>query len=82
MFKIDNLLLERDETRKFRAGIDATLNKYALPYESQQKIISLLDKKLDILESISYSDADLKETSLKLEALDARIYDYLRTARY
>ena len=82
MFKIDNLLLERDETRKFRAGIDATLNKYALPYESQQKIISLLDKKLDILESISYSDADLKETSLKLEALDARIYDCLRTARY
>ena len=78
MFKIDNLLLERDETRKFCIEIESMLSKFALPDGLKQKIILLLYEKSCMLGNIS----DLKEINFKLKTLDIRIYECLRIARH
>lgn len=78
MFKIDNLLLERDETRKFCIEIESMLSKFALPDGLKQKIILLLYEKSCMLGNIS----DLKEINFKLRTLNIRIYECLRIARH
>ena len=82
MIEIDNLLLERDETRKFCIEIESTLSKFTLPDGLKQKIILLLYEKSCILGNIPNLNTDLKEINFKLKTLDIRIYECLRIARH
>lgn len=82
MIEIDNLLLERDETRKFCIEIESALSKFALPDGLKQKIILLLYEKSCILCNIPNLNTDLKEINFKLKTLDIRIYECLIIARH